>query len=524
MKKKQDSIMDKFNLPSYTKGKTFAEASKAIAKKFEGREDKESIDTLQDLQGRLQQAQEFVKAKSQPQQSPEQGQPQAPQPQAPMAMGGQMGEDSNDYFLGGIMSSLGGAGGAAAGAAGAAEAAGGASGLLGKVGGGAIPGMGLLSKAPEAIGHFKSGNAAKGIMSAASGAASMIPGVGAIASPILDMAGKFIGNGQAKQDAQDLAVNDTATKAKQFNNPFANGGFMDSTDPNELIKMLGNTEPKDPSGYNPNIEDDINDEQTAFKKSNDYFAGEADKRSAFDASNDYFAGEADKAALAGGSTNAHDASNAAFAADADARKASGYSTEDTNEEVESKYDPSSLLRYAPAVTDAYQLATLEKPDEVSRNKLGNKYDPQNVDERQLVKGVQEGINNQRDAILGSSGGSQSAARANLLGLSLQGTKALSSAMAQAGSENRQENRAGQQFNLGVDQTNLQQSNAEQLANEQNKGAYDTQKSQLISQLGSNLGEVGKEQLFKKYPELMGMDFDALGKYLKTNKKKKGKLA
>lgn len=512
--------MDKFNLPSYTKGKTFAEASKAIAKKFEGRKDKESTETLQELQGRLQQAQEYVKAKSQPQQAPQQA-PQQEQPQDPMSMGGQIGGESNDYFLGGIMSSLGGAGGAAAGAAGAGAAAGGASGLLGKVGGGAIPGMGLLSKAPEAIGHFKSGNAAKGIMSAASGAASMIPGVGAIASPILDMATKFVGNGQAKQEAQDLAVNDTATKAKQFNNPFANGGFMDSTDPNELISMLGETDPtKDYFAGQA-------DKRAAFDASNDMFAGEADKRAAFDASNNYFAGEADKKAMSDSKDAAHSASNDAFAAEADARKAANYSTEEEGNvegNVEGKYDPSSLLRYAPAVTDAYQLATLDKPDQVSRNKLGNTYDPQRVDERQLVKGVQEGVNNQRDAILGSSGGSQAAARANLLGLSLQGTKALSSAMAQAGSENRQENRAGQQFNLGVDQTNLQQSNAEQLANEQNKGAYDAQKSQLISQLGSNLGEVGKEQLFKKYPELMGMDFDALGKYMKTkNKKKKGKL-
>ena len=152
--------------------------------------------------------------------------------------------------------------------------------------------------------------------------------------------------------------------------------------------------------------------------------------------------------------------------------------------------------------------------------MGNKYKEQPVDERDLVQQVQEGVSSQRDAILGASGGSQSAARANLLGLNLQGTKALSNAMQQAGEANRSDRRAGQKFNAGIDKVNLQQSNAEQLANEQNQGAYDSQKSQLISQLGANLGEVGKEQLFKKYPELMGMDFDALGKYLKSKKTKK----
>ena len=185
-----------------------------------------------------------------------------------------------------------------------------------------------------------------------------------------------------------------------------------------------------------------------------------------------------------------------------------------------KENGSEALRYAPGLTDAYQLANLKKPEDTSRSRLGNKYKEQPVDERELVQQVQEGVSSQRDAILGASGGSQSAARANLLGLNLQGTKALSNAMQQAGEANRNDRRAGQQFNAGIDKVNLQQSNAEQLANEQNQGAYDSQKSQLISQLGANLGEVGKEQLFKKYPELMGMDFDALGKYLKSKKTKK----
>ena len=75
-------IISKFNLPSYLKGKSFSEASKIIADRFEGRNSKEDVDTLNDLQGRLQQAQDFVKAqqeaKTQPQQP--QGMPQG-QPQ-----------------------------------------------------------------------------------------------------------------------------------------------------------------------------------------------------------------------------------------------------------------------------------------------------------------------------------------------------------------------------------------------------------------------------------------------------------
>lgn len=505
--------MDMFNLPSYTKGKTFAEASKLIASKFEGRTDKESIDTLQDLQGRLQQAQEYIKEQSAPKQAPA----QAPE------MGGQ----TNDHFLGGLMGMLGGAGGAAsaAGAAGAAGgAAGGLGGLLGGAGGSAIPGLGALAKAPEAIGHFKSGNAAKGIMSAASGAASMIPGVGAIAAPILDIATGFIGNGEAKQEAINQEVNATAEQRKGFNNKYEGGGFMDNIDPNELVSMLQTQGAQPLTTQGPvggpvlnsagrEIQQSVNAGITPSGVAGMRGLPEQSVNAGIEAQGVTDMIKTPEQQLQASANNALSGLN------------NTTNPAEAQESTESGYDPSTLLRYAPAVTDAYQLATLEKPDQVSRGRLGNKYQEQLVDERQLVKGVQEGVSNQRDAILGSSGGSGAAARANLLGLSLQGTKALSSAMAQAGDQNRAEKRAGQQFNLGVDQTNLGQANEEQLANEQNKGAYDTQKSQLISQLGSNLGEIGKEQLFKKYPELMGMDFNAMGKYINGKKKtKKGKTA
>ena len=65
------NIMSKFNLPTYVKGKSFSEASAMIAKRFEDRNSPEAIATLNDLQGRLQQAQEYVKsvqeAKTRPQ-------------------------------------------------------------------------------------------------------------------------------------------------------------------------------------------------------------------------------------------------------------------------------------------------------------------------------------------------------------------------------------------------------------------------------------------------------------------------
>ena len=68
-------IMSQFNLPKYLKGKSFSEASKLIADKFQDRNTPEDIATLKELQGRLRSAQEFVKAKQQVN-IPEEGQEQ----------------------------------------------------------------------------------------------------------------------------------------------------------------------------------------------------------------------------------------------------------------------------------------------------------------------------------------------------------------------------------------------------------------------------------------------------------------
>lgn len=54
-------LLTQFNLPSYTKGKSFAQASKDIEAKFKGRNDKASIETKQELLERLSQAQEYLK-------------------------------------------------------------------------------------------------------------------------------------------------------------------------------------------------------------------------------------------------------------------------------------------------------------------------------------------------------------------------------------------------------------------------------------------------------------------------------
>src|SRR5436190_440663 len=60
-----EDLQKQFNLPNYTKNRSFADASSQIKRRFKGREDKESKETEKELLDRLRQAQEFVKAQEQ---------------------------------------------------------------------------------------------------------------------------------------------------------------------------------------------------------------------------------------------------------------------------------------------------------------------------------------------------------------------------------------------------------------------------------------------------------------------------
>tara|TARA_R110000851_G_scaffold57420_2_gene133766 strand:+ start:13647 stop:16490 length:2844 start_codon:yes stop_codon:yes gene_type:complete len=172
----------------------------------------------------------------------------------------------------------------------------------------------------------------------------------------------------------------------------------------------------------------------------------------------------------------------------------------------------SAARYAPAAMNAYQLANLKKPKEERLDRLDSRYKPQYMDERTMQNQADEAYTNAANAITGASGGSQSALRANLLGAHLNRQKGLSGAYAQASGVNRGENSKAQTFNLGVDTKNIAQSNQEKDWNARNIAAYDSNKSKLLSQIGTDIGAIGLEETRKKYPERLGLLYDYLGKY------------
>ena len=644
-KNNTEDLFTMFNLPTYVKGKSFADASKTIQKRFEGRTDKESMDTQKDLLGRLRQAQDYVKSMQ------EQAAPQATQapqmaqgaPQGQYALGGSMGpgdkdkidpnnppttgnpefsdeqharqnaatgiefiskeenalfkpyvEDkapelnmgrfkdmdyfksnynggrynlsptsnnpanadvykdnlrylqsinpdvrinndghkngflpmgqrgTNDHFLGGILDAAKGAGSGGVGTPGFNPTEGaniaskgpGAMGVLGAA-------TGALDMAQSAFGKsgvdtsgmsgdpgdFQKKGAAAGMGALKGAQAGMAfgplgAGIGALAGGV----SSFMGAKKMNKDIAEAKKNSTFAQINQMDNQYAKGGIMDSDPtPNDFnwINSLTSQIPSNPfenvtdwasnmGGQKDSItprnnsgrlpEQQVDAQQIGFKGMNpstpDITKG--------------IAGTQSRVANRGngdGALNKADLSGAA-----------------------------GLLRYAPAAMNAGQLLGLKKPEFEGLDRLGNRYERQMTDEEALQNLVREGTSNNRDAIVGASGGSAAAARANLIGSQLQSTKALSDAYMRGDEANKQENRAAQQFNLGVDQVNLQQSNQENDINARNKGNYDTQKSKLLAQLGDDLGGIGTEELFKKYPEMMGMYYDSKGKLLKNKKK------
>src|SRR5699024_7693323 len=90
----QGDIIDQFNLPKYINNKSFSEAAEAIEKKFEGKTDKASQDTKEELMERLMKAQEAVKM----QQEQLEESMRANSMEVPDMMGGQVPEGMEEFM------------------------------------------------------------------------------------------------------------------------------------------------------------------------------------------------------------------------------------------------------------------------------------------------------------------------------------------------------------------------------------------------------------------------------------------
>jgi hypothetical protein len=175
----------------------------------------------------------------------------------------------------------------------------------------------------------------------------------------------------------------------------------------------------------------------------------------------------------------------------------------------------------PSAMNLAQLAMLKKPEQYRGAKINSTYDKQMTDEAAMQNAQNVENAGQRNAMRANSG-SQSMLLSNLRGQGLNALKGQGAAYAQSVANNQQERKNENAFNAQKEATNVAFSRQDDEINARNEGAYDTTKSELMAGLATDVGKMSKEALFKKYPELMGMDYDWIGEFMKNKKASQNK--
>jgi len=523
---KNTELIAKFKLPGYIAGMSFADASKKIDGKFKDRNDLISKRTKEELLNRLSQAQEYVKAQEQPQQeqlNPEQRQfadgvreplsvfssllkpaemtGQLPTTQLPTAVG-------TDNTLGMGNSIV------------AGDAAGITPNPMGILQGGLA-----LNELAKGNGASRSnlGSAASGAMTGAMAGSSLGPigtGVGALVGAGVGLLGA---NKRRDADAEIGSKNafnaNNVFRDKRYaalGGPLGEGTLDDNTLTADLVKQYRNKNmfPKPALINDSELMQPIYDSfgnlttigtldttvLTKFPKPRLVTNDSESMQPVYDKSGALTTVGTMNASVPETSSKSNLFNNLS--------KIGNYTKQNMTGES---------LRYAPVVMNALQLSKLKGPEHESLQRLTNTYQPQYMDEASIQNSINSENRNTINALTNASGGSESALRAGILGAGLNATKARSDAYMKMKEYNNNQNIAKQQFQLGIDQTNLSQSNMENDINARNKGNYETQKSKLLAQIGTDLGGIGKEELFKKYPKMMGLGYDWNGKYFVNTK-------
>lgn len=462
-----EELIKQFNLPEYlNKSKSFSDASKMIMKRFEERSDKASIKTMDELLGRLRDAQEFVKQQSNPPSNEEDVIIDEDNSEDVILEDDEIIENksqedlltgSNTYALGGLFDKLGGSGSKA-------NALGSAFGMAGDLAGGFMTNKDGTQDA--------GGSAISGALSGAGKGMALGP-LGAVGGALIGGVTGLLGAKSAERARNKAQREAGALHSNTVLNTFADGGKLNPI----------NLTPKGIDDVSTGFDTELASTTPTLHREPGFL------ERAFNTIKPV----------------AQDSFDAVKTGVGSAGKFLG----------ENKND---ILRYAPVAMNAYQLATMDKPETTRLNRLDARYNPQYADEQALQNVARENFNTTAEALGSASGGSTSALRSNILGAQINRTKALSDAYSRAANVNRAENRAGQQFNLGVDKSNINQSNLETDINARDLGAYNTNKSKILAALGNDLGGIGKEGKYKDMIEKL-YGYNQKGEYLNKKKRK-----
>lgn len=486
----KQNLIEQFNLPSYIKNKTFADASKAIEGKFKDRNDKVSKETKEALLERLSKAQEYIKMqeslKNESQQipdrmngqipegmeefMPQQGQPQQEQVnpiQQQLAMGGytdpnlrqpvtpiqtqQIGIDPNmqgagvDTTMAGTGTPLGVEGGSAE----LGDVAGAAKGLLsagqdifGK------PNVDTSGKQNYDIQAFQKNKLSKGVGGAANIGKGIVTGNPMdIIKGAGDLGSAIFGKGKsAMEEANHQYALGQNANVRQSD--FALGGKVD---PNIFGQPTEGT-------YSLAQEKPLVDPAIFGKPTGPY-------------------SNLDGSVVTPEGFNSNTKTKIGQGVDWLGQNAG------------------NIAQYAPVASNLMSLKNLKRGATERGSRLDNTYQPQLYDQARLQNMLSQ--QNTERALTESSGGDLGALRSNLIGQGAAKTKALSEGMATADSVNRDENRFKFQADSAKDAANVNLDQDFLNRKAQDTGAYETTKANLKRQLAEDIGGIGKEEVDKK---------------------------
>lgn len=468
-----ENLPKQMNLPNYIKNKSFADASKAINNKFKDRNDKPSLETKKILLERLANVQEILKQQKEQEAQKINEALKINSTQTPDMMSGQVPQgmeqflpQQNQMFLGG------------------------------KTEDPSIDVTSVINGGVQALNSLSTGDTDKAgidvLKTAGSvGLNALVPGLGMAASPVIDTVSNLINNISGRKQMARQRRNDAFKASNQFTNDFAKGGNLR---PWELPVST--------------IEDDPNYNNPLFKTPS---IPEVNATSFV---------RPQLSAISMNPINSTIKPTTSLT-NINPFNSAKLTTKTTNTNVLNKVgdfldkNGANMLRYSPIATNAYQLSKLKKPNYERLDRLNNVYKPTFVDEKNIQNIVSNENENTINALTNSSNGSVGTLRSNILGANLNAIKGMSDAYLKSSELNNSQKQYKQQFDLGVNQANIAQSNAELDINDRNKANYDTQKSKFLGQIGSDLGEIGKEEIFKKQAEKI-TGYSWMGDFLNKN--------
>lgn len=567
----KSNIIKEFNLPGYIKGKSFAEASKAIDTKFKDRTDPYAQKTKEELLERLAEAQEYVKMKEQvaqqsmkqsmdnnAQEVPDQMQGQVPEgmeefmpQQQRQQMQSQQGMQEiqnmigsqNQKAEGGFLSDIGKninsdkMSGAGAIMGGAQQALGFGQDLFGKTGVDTSGDSDYMQK--KSAGMDAAGGALSGATTGMQIGGPIGAGVGALVGGV----SKFIGAKKNNKDVEEANQKRDLKLNSQFApNTFAKGGYTNKYDEGGLLNKIQaaagskGTAMQIAEGVNKSMQKDpysawMNEDR--FNNTNpqkpqqeiSYMAGQPISPAVMNqikrASSNTTVNElqSNKDLIPSNNEELDTNTYKSFISNNTKKDKSKNSSEKTIT-VEGEKDKSflskniaDLMRLSPVGYNAIKSQTLDPAEVVNSKNLDFKYNPNYEDINALTNMIDQ--NNINKAVSESSGGNLGATMSGMLAGNLNKDIAKSKNRMSGTAVNRGEDTKAQQTDLGVGKFNTAIDNKDIETNMQNRGARESAKMNLEAASVSQLGQIGKEMQDRKIAaEATGYKYN--GEFIKTD--------